>query len=779
MVEPIMCKVTQIILLMNKVKQSFFTIFTLFISLNCVGQFEINVFDENWSDNFIFPAEGFVYDKGRNAIVYSPDGINGTSIAIESDVFDSARWTIDFVAEAIVYQNTFARYYIASDSRYFNSANAYFVEFAAHGGYIRLCEQGADGHIEELIVTSPIAINQATRIEVSRNKNGEWTLRSWANGELILNEMTIYGGEINSIYAGIRVKMQPDNLSLIAITSLSAYGVTPPPIQDTTYTSSSLLHSIVFTEIMADPSPTVGLPEVEYLEIYNRTDSTIDLSACKLYVGDQHYGELYPCALPPYTYALLCSETHILDMADFPNVIPVMGFRPLINDGRVVMLRSAANDLLAWLDYSPDWHNSRKRDGGYSLERRDVNNLCVSFNAFLSSIDVRGGTPSEPNSVAENYPDKLFPLLCNAYLHDDSTIKLEFNKELSSDISAIYVDDMLQSQYVLNTPYNNTVTIPLSTTVDTSVSVSIEGVKCVSAYAMPDTVVTIYRSYPPQPGDLFITEIMYNPTQSRPSYIEVYNTSDHHLSMNFTLEKYDSDGDFRTYYDLDHSTNTLPPSSFAVITPSTSTFSSHYDVCSDAIILPMDDNILTSSGASIALTLSAGDILLDSIPYSDSMHSPWVQSIAGVSLEKININDPIFSHNNWTSAASTADHATPGCQNSQSLIIDTFLHPSDKYFYLECDHFTPNNDAYNDVLRVHYSLPSEGYSCSAAVYTPEGNRLVNLLTDALIPAQGSFTWQGTTSDGVLLPFGAYVLVIEAIHPDGAHFTQQLVVVLAL
>jgi hypothetical protein len=75
---------------------------------------------------------------------------------------------------------------------------------------------------------------------------------------------------------------------------------------DFTYTSPFLAgyKGVVITEIMADPNPVVGLPDVEYLELYNNTDQTISLENWTISDGTTTL-TLPNQAFLPHTYLLL------------------------------------------------------------------------------------------------------------------------------------------------------------------------------------------------------------------------------------------------------------------------------------------------------------------------------------------------------------------------------------------------------------------------------------------------------------------------------------------
>ncbi|MEM6879573.1 MAG: lamin tail domain-containing protein, partial [Bacteroidota bacterium] len=92
------------------------------------------------------------------------------------------------------------------------------------------------------------------------------------------------------------------------------------------------LNRLLLTEIMADPSPTVGLPNAEYIEIYNTTPLPIQLNGLELSSGTspQLIGSFL---LAPGSYVLVTDDG---DAADFDASVPlttVSNFPGLTNGG--------------------------------------------------------------------------------------------------------------------------------------------------------------------------------------------------------------------------------------------------------------------------------------------------------------------------------------------------------------------------------------------------------------------------------------------------------------
>src|SRR5690606_15606195 len=93
---------------------------------------------------------------------------------------------------------------------------------------------------------------------------------------------------------------------------------------------------VIITEILADPSPSVGLPEAEFVEIFNRSMGTVNLGEWTL--SDERTSARLPSvSLPPQEYAVIVPSQ---DSAAFEGirVIPVSGMPSLNNSGDAVVL---------------------------------------------------------------------------------------------------------------------------------------------------------------------------------------------------------------------------------------------------------------------------------------------------------------------------------------------------------------------------------------------------------------------------------------------------------
>ena len=62
---------------------------------------------------------------------------------------------------------------------------------------------------------------------------------------------------------------------------------------------------VLITELMADPTPSVGLPPYEYVELWNAAGTPVDLSGWTLRCGRSEF-TFGPCTMGPRAYLTLC-----------------------------------------------------------------------------------------------------------------------------------------------------------------------------------------------------------------------------------------------------------------------------------------------------------------------------------------------------------------------------------------------------------------------------------------------------------------------------------------
>src|SRR5687767_3962273 len=99
-------------------------------------------------------------------------------------------------------------------------------------------------------------------------------------------------------------------------------------------------YDVVIHEIMADPSPVVGLPEAEFVELKNRSAAAINLQGWRLTTASATSGMLGNFLLQPDSLVILCATAQQAAFSRYGTVLPVPSFPALANEGAILSLIS-------------------------------------------------------------------------------------------------------------------------------------------------------------------------------------------------------------------------------------------------------------------------------------------------------------------------------------------------------------------------------------------------------------------------------------------------------
>ncbi|MCB0634735.1 MAG: Ig-like domain-containing protein, partial [Lewinella sp.] len=187
---------------------------------------------------------------------------------------------------------------------------------------------------------------------------------------------------------------------------------------------------LLITEMLPDPSPPLGLPNAEFVEVYNASDKVLALEGIGLSSGGS------PKILPAYqmlpnTYLILCDEADVNAFSAFGPALGLDGFPALTNGGDQITLTNEDGAVLVSLTYDLSWYkDSEKQDGGWSLEliRTDQSIDCVGN--WSASNAANGGTPGQENSVKNNPLEGQGPILLSVYVASPTEIVLRFDETL-------------------------------------------------------------------------------------------------------------------------------------------------------------------------------------------------------------------------------------------------------------------------------------------------------------------------------------------------------------
>lgn len=551
------------------------------------------------------------------------------------------------------------------------------------------------------------------------------------------------------------------------------------------YVSLSLptANDIIINEIMADPTPSLGLPETEYIELYNRSDKAFDLQGIKLSNATKTL-TLPTYILLPDAY-LLIYKVGTAEFNTVANQLALNDFLTLTNTIGEVILSSSNEEVLDAVNYSDEWYkDTKKSDGGWSLELISPDRPCeVSGENWQASENGNGGTPGRPNSVLNATPDEIFVGLIRVFPLDSITVRLFFEESVdertAADAANYTINDLTVAEAFAESPYFNTVLLKLQAPAVPNISYTVTlsnnfsdcqgnriGNGRTGTFALPDVAESM---------DLVINEVLFNPATGGVDFLEIYNRSEKILNLGDLIIASRLGTSLSDAVPLEQN-YLLFPNSYAVLTSSPQDIVSRYQVESPGALIMSNLPSLDDKEGTIVL-YRAGDlqeVVLDEFSYSNTFHNALLDDENGVSLERINPNSDTQDASNWHSAAASVGFATPTYRNSQFLLTAT----TNTAFSVATPVISPDGDGFQDFLLIDYQLEEAGFLANVTLFDAEGQLVKEIAKSELLALEGQLKWDGDLDNTEKARIGIYLLFIEYFSPSGKANTFQTPIVVA-
>ncbi|MBN8666011.1 MAG: lamin tail domain-containing protein [Chitinophagales bacterium] len=531
-------------------------------------------------------------------------------------------------------------------------------------------------------------------------------------------------------------------------------------------------YDVLIHEIMADPTPVVGLPAVEWIELVNRSGVPISLAGWKLRDRTSTSGAFPDFTLEPGQLVLLGSSTTATVMAGYGPIIPVPSFPSLDNESDLISLLDPSGQTIHAVAYSVNTYKSEiKRSGGWSLEMIDRQFPCTGPANWQASTHPTGGTPGQPNAAAGVMVDTEGPRITNTHMEGDQILHIQFNEPLDSTRSVARENIQLPAGFSL---INIRLSPPLFDQLEIEIYPAPEPGKmeeltlnhirdCRQIPIAPMTIVRWGRPVIPSLHDLVINEILFNPRSGGSDYIEIYNRSTQVFdARELYLANRKENGEAGTPYPLRTESRLIFPGEYWVVTTDSQALIRDHWVKNADRITELSQLPSFPADKGHVLLLHQQGTILDEVNYDEDWHSPLVNDPRGISLERIDPNGPSQDPMNWHSAATTSRGGTPGYRNSQSIESGT----GGEEFWIEPVIISPNNDGFHDHSTISYQLAEPGQLAHIRIFDQDGRMVRFLVNTEITGRTGTWTWDGLGDGRKILPSGNYIVWAEFLTLQG-------------
>lgn len=701
------------------------------VTRDSIGNWELYV-DPNAVGGMNYISQGFILDSTYNQSTYF--GIECIYTSTRSDKF----FFDDFVVTGTALQDT--------QSPTFNSVT--------------------------IVSSTELAVKFSEKVTALTAENtANYSVDLGVDNPLSATLNTQDSSLVNLIFSNSFTNGQTYSLTVENIEDLSSNKMDPKSLSFLYFVPGVVnAKDVLINELFPDPSPTIGLPEQEYLELYNSSNKTFDLENWSISDGSST-ATLPAQVLAPNEYIIICASANSSLFQSFGTVIGVSGFPSLNNSTDRIILKNNTNLIIDDVTYTDDWYqDAGKSGGGYSLELINPITPCSGSQNWIASNATIGGTPGTQNSVFSNLRDTVGPSLIKVLIQSPDTLILEFS-ELLDSVSVLTANYSFSSgktaAFVANVaPSYTRVLIGLSAQL---IEGELETITVTGITDCPGNQIGLVNSLDfvlpesPKVADIILNEVLFNPRSGGVDFIEVYNNSQKTISLQgWKFANSDSVG-FKNVKEISSESYVMLPGEYTVLTTDPENIKKEYPLSFSDRFLSMSSLPSMNDSEGNIYLLMPDSAVSDYFVYSDNMHLALLTDLNGISLERIDFNRPTNQEDTWQSAAKSVGYATPTYKNSQYFAIENST--SELTIFPEV--FSPDNDGFEDLVSFNYNFDQAGFIVTARIYDAKGRLVKEIANNEVVGASGSFIWDGLNENNAKAAIGPYILLFEAFTESGS------------
>jgi hypothetical protein len=251
---------------------------TLVHIYDCAAQFTDSFNDGNFTVSPSWSGTDTKFSVQNGILTLKAPAVSETAyLSTPSESVNNASWEFLVTITGSTSSANYVDVYVVSDAAVLTGPlNGYFVRIGNTADEVALYEQngtvktkiidGLDGRVNQTLAN--------IKVKVTRDANGAWQLFSNPGATGYVPEGSVTNADIlGSAFFGL--------VCTYSSTRSNDYAFDDFVVSGDRYVDPSQPANhkdVIITEIFPDPSPVIGLPEAEFIEIFNRSDKIINLA---------------------------------------------------------------------------------------------------------------------------------------------------------------------------------------------------------------------------------------------------------------------------------------------------------------------------------------------------------------------------------------------------------------------------------------------------------------------------------------------------------------------